>query len=176
MLNLNVETHSQTLIDLAQQLCVAARTAPKARGRDLLVTGVVSGADKTRLADTMREIAERDGVAFFERDAQNVDDAPVVVLIGSKKEPIGLPHCGFCGFKDCQELKESGGLCAFNSGDLGIALGSAAGRAAALCLDNRIMYSVGKAAIELKLLGAEVVIAYGIPVSATGKNIFFDRK
>lgn len=176
MLHLNVETHAQSLINLAQQLCVAARTAPKARGRDLLVTGVVSGADKTRLADTMREIARRDGVAFFERDAQNIDDSPVVVLIGSRKEPIGLPHCGFCGFEDCQELNESGGVCAFNSGDLGIALGSAVSRAADLRLDNRIMYSAGKAALELKLLGAEVAIAYGIPLSASGKNIFFDRK
>lgn len=176
MLNLNVETHSQTLIDLAQQLCVAMRTAPKARGRDLLVTAVISGADKTRLADTMREIAERDDVAFLERDAENIDDSPVVVLVGSRKEPIGLPHCGFCGFRDCQELKEAGGVCAFNSGDLGIALGSAVGRASELRLDNRIMYSVGKAAIELKLLGADVAIAYGIPLSASGKNIFFDRK
>lgn len=176
MLNLNVESYTQTLIDAAQQLCIAARTAPKAKGKDLLVTGVVSGADKVRLADTMREIARRDGVAFFERDAQNVDDSPVVVLIGTLKDVIGLPHCGYCGFDDCQALSESGGVCAFNSGDLGIALGSAVSRAADLRLDNRIMYSAGKAAVELKLLGPEVAIAYGIPLSAGGKNIFFDRK
>jgi len=176
MVNLNVEFHSQTLIDAAQQLCVAARTAPKARGKDLLVTAIVSGADKTRLANTMRDIAKRDGVAFFERDAQNVEDSPVVVLIGTRKDVIGLPHCGFCGFEDCQALSESGGICAFNSGDLGIALGSAVSRAADLRLDNRIMYSAGKAAVELQLLGSEAVIAYGIPLSASGKNIFFDRK
>lgn len=140
------------------------------------MTGIISGADKTRLADTMREIAQRDGVAFFARDAENIDDSPVVVLIGSLKQPIGLPHCGFCGFEGCQQLEESGGVCAFNSGDLGIALGSAVARAADLRLDNRIMYSVGKAVVELKLLGAEVAIAYGIPLSASGKNIFFDRK
>jgi uncharacterized ferredoxin-like protein len=38
------------------------------------------------------------------------------------------------------------------------------------------MYSAGKAAIELGLLGTEVKVAYGIPLSATGKNPFFDRK
>jgi uncharacterized ferredoxin-like protein len=175
MLSLNVESHAQTLVDSAQQLCVAARTAPKARGRDFLVTGIVSGADKSRLADTMRDIAQRDGVAFFERDAQNIDDSPVVVLIGTRKEALGLPHCGFCGFDDCQDLTASGGVCAFNSGDLGIALGSAVSRAADLRLDNRIMYSAGKAAIELKLLGPDVAMAYGIPLSASGKNLFFDR-
>jgi uncharacterized ferredoxin-like protein len=175
MLSLNVESHAQTLVDSAQQLCVAARTAPKARGRDFLVTGIVNGADKSRLADTMRDIAQRDGVAFFERDAQNIDDSPVVVLIGTRKEVLGLPHCGFCGFDDCQDLTASGGVCAFNSGDLGIALGSAVSRAADLRLDNRIMYSAGKAAIELKLLGPDVAMAYGIPLSASGKNLFFDR-
>jgi uncharacterized ferredoxin-like protein len=43
-------------------------------------------------------------------------------------------------------------------------------------VDNRIMYTAGFAAVKLKLLGEEVKIAYGIPLSATGKNIFFDRK
>ncbi len=175
MVNLNVESHSQSLVDVAQQLCIAARTAPKARGQDLLVTGIVSGADKTRLADTMRDIARRDGVEFFERDAQNIDDSPVVVLIGTRKEVMGLPHCRYCGFGDCQDLIASGGVCAFNSGDLGIALGSAVSRAADLRLDNRIMYSAGKAAVELKMLGPDVCMAYGIPLSAKGKNIFFDR-
>ncbi len=175
MVKLNVESHAQSLVDVAQQLCIAARTAPKARGKDFLVTGIVSGADKTRLVDTMRDIARRDGVAFFERDAQNVDDSPVVVLIGTRKEVMNLPHCGYCGFEDCQKLIASGGVCAFNSGDLGIALGSAVSRAADLRLDNRIMYSAGKAAVELKMLGSDVFMAYGIPLSASGKNLFFDR-
>jgi uncharacterized ferredoxin-like protein len=175
MVNLNIESHAQSLVDVAQQLCIAARTAPKARGKDSLVTGIVSGADKSRLADTMRDIARRDGVEFFARDAQNIDDSPVVVLIGTRKEVMGLPHCGYCGFQDCQDLIDSGGVCAFNSGDLGIALGSAVSRAADLRLDNRIMYSAGKAAVELKLLGSDVAIAYGIPLSASGKNLFFDR-
>lgn len=176
MVNLNSETHPQSLFDLAQQLCIAARTAPKARGKDLLVTAIVSGADKSRLAETMRIIARRDGVSFFERDADNIDGAPVLVLIGSRREAIGLPHCRFCGFDDCRAMADAGGVCAFNSGDLGIAVGSAVSRAADLRLDNRIMYSAGRAAVELQLLGPEVAIAYGIPLSATGKNPFFDRK
>jgi uncharacterized ferredoxin-like protein len=38
------------------------------------------------------------------------------------------------------------------------------------------MYSIGRAAINLKLLGNDVIIAYGIPLSISGKNPFFDRK
>jgi len=43
-------------------------------------------------------------------------------------------------------------------------------------IDCRVMYSIGRAAVDAKLLGKEVKIAYGIPLSATGKNPFFDRK
>ncbi len=176
MIKLNEELQHHTLHELARQLCVAARTAPKARGLDFLTTAIVFGAEKDRLAATMREIARRDGVAFFERDAGNLDVSPVVVLLGSRREPIGLPHCGYCGFSDCRELMNSGGICAFNSGDLGIALGSAVSRAADLRLDNRILYSAGKAALELKMLGPNVVLAYGLPLSVSSKSPFFDRK
>jgi uncharacterized ferredoxin-like protein len=39
-----------------------------------------------------------------------------------------------------------------------------------------VMFSAGKAAVSLGLLGAEVRVAYGIPLSVSGKNPFFDRK
>jgi len=69
----------------------------------------------------------------------------------------------------------AGGTCSFNVGDLGIALGSAVALAADLRIDNRIMYTAGKAALELGLLGEAVELAYGIPLAARGKNPFFDR-
>jgi uncharacterized ferredoxin-like protein len=99
----------------------------------------------------------------------------MVVLLGSRKQPIGLPNCGLCGFSGCEALQAAGGVCAFNSGDLGIALGSAASRAADLRIDNRIMYSAGKAALELGFLGEDVVLAYGLPLAVIGKSPFFDR-
>ena len=70
---------------------------------------------------------------------------------------------------------DAGGTCSFNAGDLGIAVGSVVSLAADLRVDNRIMYTAGKAAIELGLLGDDVFIAYAIPLSAKGKNPFFDR-
>lgn len=56
--------------------------------------------------------------------------------------------------------------------DLGIALGSAAKQASQLNIDNRLMYMIGAAAETAKLMDADVII--GIPLSATGKNIYFD--
>lgn len=176
MLKHNEQVENAALEQIAGMLCVAARTAPKGKGRDLLVTAVANGSDKQALQDRMRLIAARDGVAFFSRDADNLEHAPVVVLIGTRKQPLGLPHCGFCGFTDCAAMLAAGGTCSFNSGDLGIAIGSAAALAADCRVDNRIMYTVGKAVLELKMLGEDVEIAYGIPLAARGKNPFFDRK
>jgi uncharacterized ferredoxin-like protein len=175
MLLMNGEAELGGLKSAAELLCVAARTAPKGKGKDLLVTVIVSGEEKLALQTRMREIAERDDIAFFNRDADNLDHAPVVVLLGTRKDPLNLKCCGYCGFADCQAMRAAGGTCSFNSGDLGIAVGSAASRAADLRIDNRIMYSAGKAAIELGYLGSDVPIAYAIPLSAKGKNPFFDR-
>jgi uncharacterized ferredoxin-like protein len=175
MLQLNLETEPQGLIEVARQICLAARTAPKGRGKDLLTTAIVSGTEKDLISARMREIGQRCELPFFMRDAANVDGVELLVLIGTRKEPLGLPHCGYCGFVNCLAMLEAGGTCSFNVGDLGIALGSAVSRAADLRVDNRLMYSVGKAVLELELLDKSVQLVYGIPLSVTGKNPFFDR-
>jgi uncharacterized ferredoxin-like protein len=38
------------------------------------------------------------------------------------------------------------------------------------------MFSAGRAAVNLHSLGVEVRVALGIPLSASGKSPFFDRK
>jgi len=38
------------------------------------------------------------------------------------------------------------------------------------------MFSFGKAAIEGKVVPENIKIGFGIPLSISGKNIFFDRK
>jgi uncharacterized ferredoxin-like protein len=67
----------------------------------------------------------------------------------------------------------SGPVCLYAAIDLGIALGSAAKVAAEHNIDNRVMRTVGVAARKLKWLDADVIVA--IPLSASGKNIYFDR-
>ena len=68
------------------------------------------------------------------------------------------------------------GLCGWDALDVGIALGSAAAAAADARVDNRVMFSVGRAARSLGLLGASVTLVLGIPLSVSGKSPFFDRK
>ena len=166
---------TQALDTVAELMCLAARTAPKAKGLDNLVIRIVRGDDKATVTAQMRRVAEDHGVGFFARDADNCDLAPLVVLVGTRTGPVGVPHCGFCGFVDCAGCAEAGGLCAYNAGDLGIALGSAAAVAARHHADNRMMFSFGKSAIEAGLLPPDITVAIGIPLSATGKSPFFDR-
>ena len=100
-----------------------------------------------------------------------------MLLLGTKIDPMGLSPCGLCGLNTCDEKRKYPDVpCAFNTGDLGIAIGSAAAAASRYHIDNRIMYTIGMAALDLKLLGEEVKVIYAIPLSSTSKNPFFDRK
>ena len=83
-------------------------------------------------------------------------------------------NCGHCGFPTCAGRPE-GVPCALNTVDVGIAVGSACAMAADLRVDTRVMFSAGLAAQRLDWLkGCKTVFA--IPVSASSKNPFFDRK
>ena len=166
----------QGVLDAARRICVAARTAPKGRGVDMLHTLTLTGKEKDELADEMLQIGKEKDVHIFERDSMGVRAAQAIVLLGTSIEPLGVPNCGYCGYKDCEENRANNGICAFNTGDLGIAVGSAVSVIADSRVDTRVMFTAGKAALTMGLFGDEVKIAYGLPLSVTSKNPFFDRK
>ncbi|MDD5382037.1 MAG: DUF2148 domain-containing protein [Candidatus Margulisbacteria bacterium] len=170
------EFKGEAVEKIAQEMCLAARTAPKGRGLDLLEIAVLKGDDIARLSAKMKEIGEREKHNTFLRDAENIRSAQAVVLIGTKRKVIGLRYCSFCGYPDCDKAEEAGAMCVLNTVDLGIAVGSAVSVAADHRLDNRVMYTIGKAAVDMKLLGEEIMVAFGIPLSVSSKNPFFDRK
>jgi len=176
------------VIGVAKMMAVAARTAPKARGVDHIVTAIVDGEDKERIAQAMEKKAEqkRNPMPFFKRDAENLRRSTTVILVGVKgtmpKRPENPLNCGGCGYSGCADFIKAqkkqgedfvGPLCMFEVMDLGIALGSAVKVASEMNVDNRMMYTVGAAAKALGMLDADVII--GIPLSCTGKNIYFDR-
>jgi uncharacterized ferredoxin-like protein len=161
---------------VASLMAAAARTAPKTRGVDNIRIFALDDAEsRGRVADKMVELARRDGRPSLERDARAVATSPAVLVIGVVSNPAGLDGCGFCGQKTCEAQQAAGGVCAFNSIDLGIAACSAASVASQNRVDSRVMFSIGKACVELKLFPAEVRQALGIPLSVTGKSPFFDR-
>lgn len=170
------QAESNGLMQVAELMCVAARTAPKGKGMDTLETLIVTGDDLIRLADEMKHWGEAKGAGFCIRDAGNIEEVHAAVILGTTVKPMGLPGCGYCGFGNCEGMQKAGGICAFNAGDLGIAVASAAGVAAAHHVDNRVMFSLGRAAINLKMFETDVRIAFGMPLSVSGKNPFFDRR
>ncbi len=162
--------------DAARAMAVAARTAPKTRGVDLIEIAFVDGPDLKKLSETMLSIHKSSGREAFLRNSPQVEASAGVLVIGSKLLRHQLVPCGICGFRDCAENEARGGRCAYNMIDLGIAAGSAASAAKDSCVDNRIMWTIGMAAIKTGVFTKEVELALGMPLSATGKNIFFDRK
>ncbi len=178
------------ILTVANLMAVAARTAPKARGVDGIQSVIVEGEDMMALAHAMDEAAvgRPDMRAnSLRRDAQNVRNSVCVVLVGvtgAPRKPELPLDCGGCGFKNCANMMKArakatadtdffGPICGFAFMDLGIALASAAKVAADHNVDNRMMYTIGVAAIKLKWLDVDAIV--GIPLSAKGKNPYFDR-
>ena len=161
------------VLDVARQMMTAARTAPKGKGVDIIEIAMVTGDDLKVLSDKMVAMVEEHGMKFFLRDAANILQAECVIIIGTREQAQGL-NCGHCGYPTCAGRPE-GVPCAVNSVDVGIAIGSACATAADLRVDTRVMFSAGLAAQQLEWLpGCRSV--YTIPVSASTKNPFFDRK
>lgn len=161
------------VINIAKQMMTAARTAPKGKGIDIIETAIVTGEDIKKLSDTMTAMVEEHGMKFFLRDADNILSAECIILLGTYEKAQGL-NCGHCGFATCVSRTPEV-PCSMNSIDLGIAIGSACATASDLRVDSRVMFSAGLAAQRLDWLkGCKMVMA--IPISASSKNPFFDRK
>lgn len=152
------------VIQVAKLMVLSAVTAPKGRGVDNVLARILDRREELELlAKTMEELSSEYGDVFA-RDASSVRRSDAVVLIG----------CRIADFKLRQpkELEVDLNL-AMSLVNLGIAVGSAVKTASIHNVDNRIMYTVGIAAKKLGLLDADVIL--GIPLSATSKNIYFDR-
>lgn len=170
----------ETVRTVGELMELAARTAPKATGKDFIEIKLLSEEERTALGNDMLKVSEERKNHGFERDGKNVLDSDAVLVIGLLPHPGAGLNCGACGHASCEEFNKhslkadfEGPNCALRLLDLGIALGSAAKLASELNVDNRIMYRIGVSARRLGL--GKSRISHGIPLSATGKNIFFDR-
>jgi len=183
----NVEMDA--ILTVAKLMAASARTAPKGRGVDRIVTAIVTGEEKERIAEVMEKKMreKKNPIMAFEQDAKALRNSPCALLIGvigtMPKKPENPLNCGACGYSNCEEFIKAekkkgedftGPVCIFEAMDLGIAVASAAKTASELNVDNRIMYTVGAGAKAIGILDADIII--GIPLSTTGKNMYFDRR
>ncbi|MFI3282273.1 MAG: DUF2148 domain-containing protein [Rikenellaceae bacterium] len=169
------EDRDSHVINVARHMMNAARTAPKGKGIDVIEIALVEGIEDLKaLSVKMVEIAEATGMKFFLRDAENICQGQCVILIGTRKELMGL-NCAHCGYATCAS-KPMDVPCALNSIDVGIAVGSACATASDMRVDTRVMFSAGLAAQQLGWLGDGVEQVMAIAVSSSSKSPFFDRK
>ncbi|HNY11429.1 MAG TPA: DUF2148 domain-containing protein [Candidatus Wallbacteria bacterium] len=171
------ELRSEFLMSASKRILAAARTAPKGCGKDNTVMAVATADDIKKISEKLRELSKKYEHPGFARDAENILSAGALLLFGTRISPMGLKKCGMCGFENCAAKNEKPDIpCVFNTGDLGIAIGSAVSVAMDMRIDNRIMYTVGQAVLEMGIFDKSVKIVYAVPLSVSAKNPFFDRK
>ncbi len=170
----------EALQTVAGLMEISAITAPKAVGKNFVVTKTVSGDEVQRLADDMIAYGEETGKKNFDRDGANVRASGAVVLVGLKDAtPPGI-NCAACGHPVCLEINSGeqngaflGPQCAVRLLDMGIAIGSAVKTAQMMNVDNRVMYRIGVSARRMGMIDADFVM--GIPLAVEGKSPYFDR-
>jgi len=168
------DTRTERLLQVANEMMTAARTAPKSKGTDIIEVAMITAETIKELSEAMLKYSEETGLKFITRDAENILHAEAIILIGTKQQIHNL-NCGYCGFPTCVEKLQFPAVpCSLNSVDVGIAIGSACSVAMDHRVDSRVMFSVGRVAQELNLMPGCSNI-YGIPISSSSKNPFFDR-
>jgi len=72
------------LKDVAEFMAVAARTAPKTKGRDNLeIVTIDDEQEKAKLIEKMKEIGKRNDRPSFIRDADSIKDVRQIVIIAT---------------------------------------------------------------------------------------------
>ena len=178
-------TEQDAVKTVAGLMVLAARTAPKACGLDSIKTGILTGKDQQALGNRMISAAKETGMDFLRINGEQVKASDATVLIGVEgTKTLGI-DCGGCGYAGCAEMVKAqkgkkhrdsayaGPNCVIKISDLGIAVGSAVKTAQIHNVDNRVMYTAGFVALKAGYLDG-CSVAYGIPLRASGKNIYFD--
>lgn len=178
---------SEAVKSVAGLMALSARTAPKAVGLDSIKVDVLTGKEQDKLANEMITQSKELKIDFFRINGEQVKKSDATLLIGVEgRTPLGV-NCGGCGYATCAEMVKAakvkksrkalyaGPNCVLKISDLGIAVGSAVKTAGIHNVDNRVMFSAGVVAIQLGMLKG-CSVAYGIPLKASGKNIYWDMK
>lgn len=96
----------ELVVEAAHRMMMAARTAPKGKGVDVIEIVLVDDLDDLeKLAAAMREKSEISGMKFLLRDADNILQGDALLLIGTRQCKQGL-NCRYCGFYVTKSLKK----------------------------------------------------------------------
>jgi uncharacterized ferredoxin-like protein len=160
---------SDAVKTVAGLMALSARTAPKAVGQDSIHIEILTGKEQKKLANRMIKVGKEIKMDFFVINGEQVKVSDATLLIGVEEMAKAVKEG-----KNTKALYP-GPNCVMKITDLGIAVGSAVKTAGIHNVDNRVMFSAGVIALQQGLLKG-CSVAYGIPLKASGKNIYWDAK
>ena len=96
------ETRKEYMLEAAKQIMLAARTAPKGKGVDIIEIITLSDEDIDAVSEELLRLAEKTGMKFLIRDSENIQSADTMIVIGTRQAPQGL-NCAYCGYATCAE-------------------------------------------------------------------------
>lgn len=130
-------------------------------------TSIINDKQKKKLVKYMHQLAEELRDPTYEVDAQRVERASAIILVGLKDggEIAGM-NCGACGFPSCEDMLKNrragllfpGPTCIIRALDLGMAVGFLAKTFSTSNEDSNIMLRIGVAAKRLDFLKSDLVM------------------
>lgn len=141
------------------------------------------------LCQELEDMAEaKKSWGFFRRDAAMLRDADAVMIATSLRcvsDPADI-NCNMCGKLVCEYFKEAerlpdepdvafnGPLCIFRATNIAYAIDGMISQARNLGIDYGVYWSVGAAAMRMRLLPRKTGFAIGFAISVTEKSPFRD--
>ncbi len=185
------ETDRTDAVRVAARLILASgTTSPRVGGVGECTIHIYDDAcDIEDIAQEMEQMAEiKKSWAFFKRDAAMLRDADAVMVTTSLRcvaDPADI-NCNLCGKLVCEYLKEEeklpeepdvafrGPLCIFRATNIAYALDGMISQARNLGIDYGVFWSVGAAAMRMRLLPKDTGFALALGISVTEKSPFRD--
>ena len=176
---------------VASRLILASgTTSPRVGGVGECTIHVLDDeCDIEDLCQKMEQMAEiKKSWEFFKRDAAMLRDADAVLITTSLRsltDPADI-NCNMCGKLVCEYLKEEeklppdpdvafqGPLCVFRANNIAYAVDGMIFQARNLGIDYGVYWSVGAAAMRMKILPRATGFALAVAISITEKSPFRD--
>ena len=174
----------------ARLILASGTTSPRVGGVGECTIHVLDDeCDIEDLCQKMEQMAEiKKSWEFFKRDAAMLRDADAVLITTSLRsltDPADI-NCNMCGKLVCEYLKEEeklppdpdvafqGPLCVFRANNIAYAVDGMIFQARNLGIDYGVYWSVGAAAMRMKILPRATGFALAVAISITEKSPFRD--
>jgi uncharacterized ferredoxin-like protein len=175
---------------VARLILASGTTSPRVGGVGECTIHILE--DDADIEDLCQEMERMAGIkkswGFFNRDAAILREADAVLIATSLRcvnDPADI-NCNMCGKLTCEYLKAEpklpadpdvafqGPLCVFRANNIAYAIDGMISQARNLGIDHGVYWSVGTAAMRLRLLPKDTGFALGVAISVTEKSPFRD--